>query len=123
VIGAVTGKTPSTPMDEDFARNCDLSDLRISVHVDRGADGSMDKLVEVVKRRLSLTDLDPGLEELFGYGEAKTIGLGIVADLKAYHEGTIPCERGRSRFAARRPPGTGKTLSPRRSQRAPACRS
>ena len=109
VIGAVTGKTPSTPMDEDFARNCDLSDLRISVHADRGADGSMDKLVEVIKRRLSLTDLDPRLEDLSGYGEAKTIGLGIVADLKAYHEGKISWNAVDRGLLLGGPPGTGKT--------------
>jgi ATP-dependent Zn protease len=109
VIGAVTGKTPSKPMDEDFARNCDLSDLRISVHADRGADGSMDKLVEVVKRRLSLTDLDPRLEDLFGYGEAKSIGMGIIADLKAYHEGKIPWSAVDRGLLLDGPPGTGKT--------------
>ena len=109
VIGAVTGKTPSTPMDADFARNCDLSDLRISVHADRGAEGSLDKLVEVIKRRLSLTDLDPRLEDLFGYGEAKTIGLGIIADLKAYHEGQIPWSAVDRGLLLDGPPGTGKT--------------
>lgn len=109
VIEAVTGKTPSTPMDEDFARNCDLSDLRISVHADRGADGSIDKLIDVVKRRLSLTDLDPRLEDLFGYGEAKTIGLGIIADLRAYHEGKIPWSAVDRGLLLDGPPGTGKT--------------
>jgi hypothetical protein len=109
IIAAVTGKTPLSPMDEDFARNCDLSDLRISVHADRGADGSMDKLVEVIKRRLSLTDLDPKLEYLFGYGEAKTIGLGIIADLKAYREGKIPWSAVDRGLLLDGPPGTGKT--------------
>ncbi len=109
VIGAVTGKTPSTPMDEDFARNCDLSDLRISVHADRGADGSMNKLVEVIKRRQSLTDLDPRLEDLYGYGEAKTIGLGIIADLKAYQEGKISWGAVDRGLLLDGPPGTGKT--------------
>ncbi|MGO8739727.1 AAA family ATPase [Rhodoblastus sp.] len=109
VIGAVTGDAPSAPMDEDFARHCDLSDLRISIHADRGADGSQDKLIEVIKRRLALSDLDPRVEDLFGYGEAKEVALAIVADLKDYREGKIPWSAVGRGLLLSGPPGTGKT--------------
>ncbi len=109
VISAVTGEPPSNPLDENLARNVDLSDLRIAISSDRGADGSASRLAEVVERRLSVTDSAPCLEELFGYGDAKDIGLAIVADLAAYHVGKIPWSSVDRGLLLEGPPGTGKT--------------
>ncbi len=109
VIGAITGQTPTERLDDEIVREVDISDVRIAVHAGRGADGSLARLAEVVKKRLLVSDSTPRLEDLFGYGEAKSIGLAILADLAAYREGKIPWAAVDKGMLLAGPPGTGKT--------------
>jgi ATP-dependent Zn protease len=109
VIGAITGQAPSARLDDAIVCDVDISDLRIAVHADRGADGSLARLADVVKKRLVVSDSTARLDDLFGYGEAKAIGLAIVADLAAYREGKIPWAAVDKGLLLAGPPGTGKT--------------
>jgi len=109
VIGAIAGHAPTVRLDDMLAREVDVSDLRIAVRADRGADGSIRRLAEVVRKRLAVSDSTPRLEALFGYGEAKSIGQAIVADLAAYRDGKISWAAVDKGLLLVGPPGTGKT--------------
>ncbi|WP_152048507.1 hypothetical protein [Aureimonas psammosilenae] len=88
LVQAVTGDPTEVPA-EAWVGAVTLDDLRMSVSAQRGAAGSLERLRSSVLRRLSRGQELPDLADLHGYGEAKTIGLEMLADLRAYREGTI----------------------------------
>jgi ATP-dependent Zn protease len=109
VIEAVTGRPPSFEIDPDLLRAADISDLQLAVRSDRGPDECLSRLAEVVRNRGHFDGDGPSLEELVGYGAAKTWGLELAADLKAFRRGEIGwenCEKGLLLAGA---PGVGKT--------------
>jgi AAA+ superfamily predicted ATPase len=109
VIAAITRGTPTAVVDEKIVREVELSDLRIALRGSREANRSIARLTEVVEKRRLVSESTPRLEDLDGYGEAKTIGLAIVADLAFYRAGQIPWSAVDRGLLLAGPPGTGKT--------------
>lgn len=112
VVEHVVGTAPRCSVPGDVAAALRPSDLGIAVHPARGADGSIDRLTELVSKRLKTTfpKEGPKLESLAGYGAAREWGLSTAADLAAYARGDLTwsaCEPG---VLLAGPPGTGKTM-------------
>ncbi|WP_416355907.1 AAA family ATPase [Aureimonas phyllosphaerae] len=108
VIEAVTGSAVEVP-NGPWIGSIALDDVRSSVSRRRGAADSLERLRWTVERRLASSEGLPWLDDLSGYGEAKEIGLDLIADLKAYREGKIGwCDIDRGMLLAG-PPGVGKT--------------
>ncbi|MEW6451371.1 MAG: AAA family ATPase [Pseudomonadota bacterium] len=109
VIEAVTGRAPASDIDAELVKAADISDLQLGIRSDRTPDECLARLADVVRNRGHFHHDGPGLEELVGYGAAKTWGLELAADLKAFRRGEIgweSCEKG---VLLAGPPGVGKT--------------
>jgi hypothetical protein len=109
VIEAVTGRAPISEIEPDLLRAADISDLQLALRADRSPEECLRRLADVVRDRGLFDGEGPGLEDLVGYGEAKTWGLDLAADLKAYRRGELgweSCEKG---LLLAGPPGVGKT--------------
>lgn len=109
VIEAVVGAPPGRTLDHGLARICDLSDLMLSVHSSRGADGSLDRLETILRARYGGPDASPGLADLHGYGEARDWGLALADDLRRWKAGEIAFSDCESSLLLSGPPGCGKT--------------
>lgn len=108
-IEAVVGSAPKRQFEGKLARFCDISDLRLSVHPSRGADGSLDRLEAILGTRRGMQDAGPGLDELHGYGEAREWGLALADDLVRWQAGEIAFSDCESSLLLSGPPGCGKT--------------
>ena len=109
VIEAAVGTRPSRELDAALAATCDVSDLRLAVHVSRGADGSLDRLEAILRPKRPDLGQGPGLETLHGYSEARTWGLALVEDLKRWKAGEIGFRDLSTALLLSGPPGCGKT--------------
>lgn len=109
VIEAVTCEAPTLTLDDDLARMIDLSDLALSVHRDRGADGSMARLRDLLRAKSTSGGVGPRLEDLEGYGAAKEWGLNLAGDLRDYRAGTLPWAAVDKGILLSGAPGVGKT--------------
>ena len=87
-IEIVAGAAPTRSPAAVVSGRIRLSDLDLAVSRERGADGSLARLESLCVPRSTAGD-GPRLSELHGYGEAKTWGLSLAADLRAYAEGAI----------------------------------
>jgi len=108
VIEAVTGRRPRMG-GADLSSKVTLSDLKLSVRADLGADASYARLVRIVGAGGQPLCESPRLADLAGLGAAKDWGLRLAADLKAYAAGRLhwaEVDRGCLLTGA---PGTGKT--------------
>ena len=93
-------------------------DLLASLSPMRGAAGSLERLVRLTRARHARMDAGvsagsenaPPLDELAGYGHAKTEGLAIAADLRAYRTGTLGWSSVARGLVLAGPPGVGKSL-------------
>ncbi|MCJ2121775.1 AAA family ATPase [Methylobacterium sp. J-077] len=107
----VVGTAPDRRLSEDEASEIEPLDLRVAVHPARGAEGSLDRLSAILRKRLHRsrsTDV-PLLQDLAGYGAAHEWGLAAAADLSAYAKQTIPWSACEHAVLLAGPPGTGKT--------------
>ncbi|HEV2557452.1 MAG TPA: AAA family ATPase [Microvirga sp.] len=64
---------------------------------------------ELIAVKITSADQGPSLEELEGYGEAKTWGLNLAADLATYRAGEITWADIDTGILIAGPPGVGKT--------------
>jgi cell division protease FtsH len=109
VIEAVTGRAPSTAIEEDVARSVDLSAIMLSVVPHRDADDCVDRLRRMVAARRTSHRDGPGLEDLIGYGAARDWGLNLVKDLNLWRSNSLPWSALETSLLVFGPPGTGKT--------------
>jgi cell division protease FtsH len=108
VIKAVTGRHPSTQIEEELARQVTFEVLAIAVRSDLGAEKSLERLRRLIDTR-SQIEGGPLLSEMHGLGAAQQWGMELAADLRAYIGGQLPwsaCPKG---LLISGPPGTGKT--------------
>ena len=89
VVEAVTGKQPTRRLSANSLRVLDVADLPLALRSDRSANECVDLLERVVARKVDYLGDGPSLEELDGYGEAKTWGLELAADLIDLRSGRI----------------------------------
>jgi cell division protease FtsH len=108
VVEAVTGKAPTTAMDETLVRACEVSDLSLAIRRDLSPDECIERLQRIVAQKKVTVHDGPTLEELSGYGEAKKWGLELAADVEDYRAGRLAWEEIESVLLAG-PPGVGKT--------------
>lgn len=109
VIEAVAGAAPASSLDGSLVKALDLSDLALAVRHDRGADGSLARLEELLRAKLASSRDGPALEALEGYGAAKEWGLNLAADLRAYRAGTLGWAEIDKGILLSGAPGVGKT--------------
>ena len=108
VIEAVTGRRPSTQIDEKLVSRVTLELLSIAVRADLGPQRSLARLQRLIDTQ-SRTSEGPLLSEMHGLGPAKKWGLDLAADLRAYVAGTLPWSACAKGLLLSGPPGTGKT--------------
>jgi cell division protease FtsH len=104
VIEAVTGARPTVPIEEQLARSLDLIGIVLCIRPGRSADECVDGIRKLASARGAVMT-GPRLEELVGYGEAKTWGLNLVADLKS----RLSFDDIETSVLLYGPPGVGKT--------------
>ena len=108
-IEAVAGSPVDVPQGSWIA-GVGIDDLKASVSRRRGGPGSLERLRWIVEKRHALSHALPRLEDLSGYGDARRIGLDLIADLQAYGRGEIgwrDLDRG---MLLAGPPGVGKSF-------------
>jgi len=109
VVETVTGQVPDRTFDGVLASCCDLTDLRLSVHANRGAGGAMDRLEALVRSGRSNVGEGQRLEDMHGLGEAKAFGLALVEDLRLWRNHKIKFKDCETAALLIGPPGCGKT--------------
>ncbi|MCE4225016.1 AAA family ATPase [Methylobacterium sp. C25] len=110
VVAAVTSCRPKKMLSAELLPLLDLDDIRLAVHRDRGADGCIDRLEALLRRRICASSTSPRLADLQGYGAAGEWGRSLAEDLKAYLRSEIcaaDLPRGGVFWG---PSGVGKTL-------------
>ena len=109
VVEAVTGEIPDRELAGPLAEACTPTDLRLAVHADRGAAGALDRLESLVRSGTSNLCAGPRLEDMHGYGEARTFGLALVEDLRLWRNKRIRFSDCETALLLSGPPGCGKT--------------
>ncbi len=108
VIEAATGRRPRVDAI-DLSSQVTLSDLKLAVRADLGADASFARLVRLVSEGHQTVSDGPRLADLSGLGAAKDWGLRLGADLKAYAAGKLHWAEVDRGCLLTGSPGTGKT--------------
>lgn len=110
VLEAICGKAYAGEIDEDVVRAVDMSDLNMSLRRDLSPEQCLERLADVVSKKTRWFGDGPALEELEGYGEAKTWGLELVQDLREYASGRLKwSDIDHKALLLSGAPGTGKT--------------
>jgi len=110
VIEAVTGQGPTRRIDPDVLRVVDIADLPLALRSDRTADECIALLEATILEKAEYLGEGPTLEQLDGYGEAKTWGLELAADLADLKAGRLDwAEVDHKGLLVSGPPGVGKT--------------
>lgn len=108
VIEAITGKHPG-PVEDDLAKLTTLEVLNTAIRADLGADRSLARLRQLVRRDDRNAELAPRLSDMHGLGDAKSWGLALVKDLHEYAEGRLAWSEVDKGCLLTGAPGTGKT--------------
>lgn len=122
MIETSAGHPPVREVEEALARRVEISDFRVALRGKRSADEFLAQLECVVRSRLAVETYRPSLEELHGYGRAKTVGLEIAADLKSYARAELQWDAIDRGLLLAGPPALEKRSTRKRSRTAPACR-
>ena len=109
VVEAVTGEIPDRELEGLLAEACTPADLRLAVHADRGAAGAMARLESLVRSGGSDVCAGPRLEDMHGYGDARTFGLSLLEDLRLWRNKRIRFSDCETALLVSGPPGCGKT--------------
>ncbi|WP_424631796.1 AAA family ATPase [Bradyrhizobium sp. SYSU BS000235] len=109
VIEAVTGTTPTGPIDHDLVSVVDVGDLPLAIRKRQSPEECLKRLSEIIRNKRISDDGGPKLEELSGYGKAKDWGLNLAADLAAYKRGRLDWASIDKGLLLDGPPGVGKT--------------
>lgn len=110
VIEAVSSQVPTKSVDPDLVRLIDVEDLPLALRSHRTADECIAALDAIVRRKGDYLGPGPTLEELDGYGEAKTWGLELAKDLADFKAGRLSWEDlDHKGLLLSGPPGVGKT--------------
>ncbi len=108
VIEAITGKHPG-PVEDDLAKLTTLEILNTAIRADLGAERSLARLRQLVRRDDQNAELAPRLSDMHGLGDAKSWGLTLVKDLREYTEGRLAWSEVDKGCLLTGAPGTGKT--------------
>ncbi|GJE52682.1 ATP-dependent zinc metalloprotease FtsH [Methylobacterium tardum] len=110
VVEAVVGSRPSREIDRDLLRMIDIADLPVAFRRATSPDACIEALERIVTAKADFLADGPALEELDGYGAAKTWGLAVAADLQGYRAGRLTWAQMDHRgLLLSGPPGVGKT--------------
>lgn len=111
VVEAVTGKTPSTAIDDDLIRLVEIEDLPLALRGGRTPTQCIEALKQLVLRKSDYLGVGPTLEELDGYGAARAWGLELASDIADFKAGRLAWEDvDHTGLLLSGPPGVGKTL-------------
>ncbi len=110
VVDAVVGGLPSREIDPELLRMIDIADLPVAFRRATSPDACIEALERIVAAKAEFLGEGPALEELNGYGPAKTWGMAVAADLQAYRAGRLTWAQIDHRgLLLSGPPGVGKT--------------
>src|SRR3569833_1287925 len=79
VLEAVTGRSYGGPIDPTILRSLDISDLALAMRRGLSPEECLKRLASAMSTKTAFID-GPALEELPGYGAARTWGLELVQD-------------------------------------------
>ena len=79
VVEAVVGGLPTRRIDTNLLRMIDIADLPVAFRRTGTPDACIEALERIVSAKAEYLDVGPALEELDGYGEAKSWGLADLA--------------------------------------------
>lgn len=110
IVSFASGTVPTVALQSDLARLCEPSDLMLALRPGRDPDIAVEGLATLIRaRRGTAARGGRGLEQMFGYGEAKAWGLRLAAELGAWRQGTLPFHEIEAALLLSGPPGTGKS--------------
>ncbi len=110
VLEAITGTRCDDGIDAGIVDQVDLADLFLAFRRDLTPPECLKRLSEVVRNKKAFVGSGPTLEELSGYGDAKTWGLELAGDIAEYKRGVLRWDEIANRaLLLSGPPGTGKT--------------